>query len=66
MYVADTLSRAHPPQGKYQDDEDFDDELEIMVQSMLSNIPIKAMNWKKIQQATKDDPIFSRIEIHDH
>ena len=62
MYVADTLSRAHPPQGKYQDDEDFDDELEIMVQSMLSNIPIKAMDWKKIQQATEDDPIFQGLK----
>ena len=62
MYVADTLSRAHPPQGKYQDDEDFDDKLEIMVQSMLSNIPIKAMDWKKIQQATEDDPIFQGLK----
>ena len=49
MHVTDTLSRAHPPQGKYQDDKDFDDALEIMVQSMLSNISIKAMDWKKIQ-----------------
>ena len=58
--VADTLSRAHPPQGKYQEDEDFDDE--IMVQSMLSNIPIKAMDWKKIQQATEDDPILQGLK----
>ena len=62
MYVADTLSQAQPPQGKYQDDEDFEDELEIMVQSMLSNIPIKAMDWQKIQQATEDDPILQGLK----
>ena len=44
------------------DDEDFDDELEIMVQSTLSNIPIKAMDWRKIQQATKDDPILQGLK----
>ena len=62
MYVADTLSRAHPPQGKYQDDEYFDDELEIMVQSMPLNIPIKATDWKKVQQATEDCPILQGLK----
>ena len=33
-----------------------------MVQSTLSNIPIKAMDWKKIQQATEDDPIFQGLK----
>ena len=41
-----------------QQDEDFDDELEIMVQSTLADIPIKAVDWRRMQQATEDDPVL--------
>ena len=33
-----------------------------MVHSMLSNIPIKATDWKKIQQATEDDPVVQGLK----
>ena len=62
MYVADTLSRAHPQENSQQEDKDFDDELEIMVQSTLADMPINAMDWIKIKQATSDDPALQQLK----
>ena len=62
MYMTNTLPRAHSHRGKQQEDDDFDDELEIMVQSTLADIPVKATDWIKIQQASEYDSSL-RIEM---
>ena len=59
LYIADTLSRAHPVESE----EDIDsEEIHLAVHSLLQDLPITEERLKDIQQATKADSQLQRLK----
>ena len=54
MYRADTLSRAHLP-GDRSDDQ-MEDDIEVMVHCLVCYMPVSAMRQGQIQAAAAEDP----------
>ena len=53
MYLADTLSRAHLPDS--EDNADAADEYEVMVHSLVRDIPVSDRRKEQLKQATAQD-----------
>ena len=52
MYLADTISRAYI---KCEPDSDFEDDIKIMVHSVINNIPSSPGRLEEIRHATHND-----------
>lgn len=57
MYLADTLSRAYNP--KQEETNDLHAEMEVMVHTLVENIPMSAVRREQIQTATAADETMS-------
>ena len=71
MYVADTLSWAYLPAPANNKEQDFCDEMEVMVHSMvkeidvnatLADLPLTAVGTSKIREVASTDPVFLKLK----
>ena len=71
MYVADTLSRAYLPEQADIKEQDFSDDIEVMVHSLvkeidinatLADLPLTAIGTNKISEVASTDPVFIKLK----
>ena len=71
MYVADTLSRAYLPEQADVKEQDFSDDIEVMVHSLvkeininatLADLPLTAIGTNKIREVASTDPVFIKLK----
>jgi hypothetical protein len=61
MYMADTLSRAYLTTPT-PEDQDFCDEMEVMVHTIVTNIPMAAKGMQDIGEAAARDPDMQKLK----
>ena len=61
MFVADTLSRAYLP-GTAPGPSDFDDDIEVMVHSLVTDLPVTSKCLDHIKEAAADDPVMQELK----
>ena len=58
MYLADTLSRAYLPE---EPNAEAEDDIEVMVHSVVRDVPLTAMRKEQIRDAAAEDPELRRV-----
>ena len=60
MVIIDALSRAYGL-PKYQEDKDFDEEIDLHVHSVLSSVPISKLKFDAVKVATAPDKTLQEL-----
>ena len=59
LHIADSLSRAHL--NNLEEDENLNEDCNVMVHTLLQNLPISTDRLKQLQHDTKLDPVLPKI-----